>query len=460
MSLRLRLALCSALISVVVLGTAGWTFAHLVHGDVDAALSAGLQQRSALLAAAIRTSSGPIVLPQPQRAGILPPAESLIQVFSAHGTVLAEVPAGARPLLSPPQLAAASRHPVEFTAAVGPGGDPTKVLAVPVTRPGGQRVIAVVGASVGVTAHAVRSVQLAVAAVMGPGVLLTGLSAWLLAGAALRPVEQMRRRAAQISAADMGARLPVPGSGDEVAALARTLNELLGRLQGAVDQQRQLVADAGHELRTPLTVLRGELELALRHGQSCSELRTAVVAASREAERVVRLAEDLLLLARADQDSAMLLPRATDLPDLLRSVADMAQQQAASKPVSIMLRTEPMPPVVVDPDRVHQIVGNLLDNAVRFAPPMSTVDVHAYIEYASGGRVWIEVADSGPGFPPAFLPEAFERFRRADDARSRSEGGAGLGLSIVRSLARAHGGDATATNRPDGGAVVRVWLKG
>lgn len=457
MSLRLRLALWTALTTLVLVSSGGWLFAHLLHREVDQALSEGLAQRSALLGDAIETTSGAIHLPGPQRTGVLPPAEGLMQVLSTTGRVLAASPTLERPLLDPAQIRAASRHPIQFIAPLGLGADPTQVLAAPVTTASHVRVITVVGTSIGVTAHAVHTVQLGVVAAVGPLVLLSALGSWVLAGAALGPVERMRRRAEVISAEDIDARLPIPPT-REIAALARTFNELLGRLQGALVRERQLVADAGHELRTPLTALRGELELAMRPDRSRDDLRGAVKSAFGQTERIVRLAQDLLLLARSGQDPALLRRTSTDLPDLLEAELEATRARAAATCVSIVLRAQPVPPLAVDPDRIRQLVGNLLDNALRHAPASSVIDVGLRVDHGDCRRVWIDVADEGPGFPPDFLPEAFLRFHRADSARSRSNGGSGLGLAIVRALARAHGGDAVASNRPAGGAVVQVWL--
>jgi signal transduction histidine kinase len=265
----------------------------------------------------------------------------------------------------------------------------------------------------------------------------------------------MRRQSAEISAGDTGARLAVPGTHDEVAELASTMNALLERLQRALAQQRDFVADAGHELRTPLTVLRAELELAEAPGRSEGDLEAAIRRAADETDRLIRLAEDLLVLARADGGGPALRSASVRLDevvvDALEAVATRANEGR------VFLAGEGLSPARVDgdPDRLRQVVDNLLDNALRFAPAGSTVRARVSPEVT--GTI-VEVLDEGPGFPAAFLPHAFERFRRADPSRAEDQGGAGLGLAIVASLVHAHGGTVRAVNRAGGGACVRVEL--
>jgi signal transduction histidine kinase len=248
----------------------------------------------------------------------------------------------------------------------------------------------------------------------------------------------------------------VPSTRDEIAALGTTMNALLARLQEALQRERGFVADAGHELRTPLAILRAELELAARPGRSRDALAEAISHAGQETDRLIRLAEDLLLLARADNQQPFLRPEPLSLPALLGVAARRGGAGAADRAVTITVHSPADLIVEADPDRLRQAVDNLLDNAIRHAPRGSVVDVTA-----SSPRpevVTIEVADRGPGFPPEFLPHAFERFRRAEAARTRDGGGTGLGLSIVHAIAQAHGGHAVATNRPDGGAAVIIDL--
>jgi two-component system, OmpR family, sensor kinase len=233
------------------------------------------------------------------------------------------------------------------------------------------------------------------------------------------------------------------------------MNELLGLLQRALARQRAFVADASHELRTPLAVLRGELELASRPGRNREKLAAAVHSAATEAERLSRITSDLLLLARSDDDQLSLRLEQAELRPMLDRSAERAGPRLAASGLTCCVEAPPGLRARVDPDRIRQAVDNLLDNAVRFSPRGSLIVLAAQ---TSGPDLDIEVRDHGPGFPPGFLPSAFERFRRPDTGRSRDDGGAGLGLAIVQAIANAHGGVAVARNAPGGGAVVGLHL--
>ena len=291
------------------------------------------------------------------------------------------------------------------------------------------------------------------------GVVITlaaGLGAYRLARAALSPVERMRRQVAALSERDEAPGVAVPRTRDEIAALAETMNGLLARLNQALARQRALVADASHELRTPLAVLSGELELAARPGRSQAELQEAVARAADEAARLVRLTAQLLFLARADEDQAAPQRQRTDIAALLCRSAELAGLRGRDS-VTCDLHVPAGLAAQIDPDQVREAVDNLVGNALRYAPAGSAIGVSAA---ARDGALIIEVADRGPGFPPEFLPRAFERFARPDSGRARADGGAGLGLAIVQAIAQAHGGQATARNQSGGGAVVTVELPG
>jgi signal transduction histidine kinase len=235
------------------------------------------------------------------------------------------------------------------------------------------------------------------------------------------------------------------------------MNRLLSRLHGALARQRALVADASHELRTPFAVLSGELELAARPGRSRDELEAAVQRAGEEAARLARLTDQLLFLARSDEDRVPVRRERAAVGGLLDRSADRAAARAAAAGIRLEVDAPAGLEADVDPDRLGEAVDNLVDNALRLAPPGTVVVISAR---AVAGDLTIEVVDSGPGFPVDFLPRAFERFTRPDTSRSRSDGGAGLGLAIVSAIAHAHGGRATARNRPGGGAVVALELPG
>jgi two-component system OmpR family sensor kinase len=284
----------------------------------------------------------------------------------------------------------------------------------------------------------------------GPlALLLASLAGYLLTGAALRPVEAMRRRAAEISASDLDVRLP-PSGDDELGRLGKTLNEMLARIQAAVERERTFVSDASHELRTPLAMVRTELELIARDLPTGPELASAAQSAIEETDRLTRLAADLLLLTRADHGGAAL--RTSELPaaELLDAAARRALRRSPSPPAQVSVDDAEGLVVLADPDRAGQALDNMIENALRYA--RTSVELTACTR---DGVVELHVIDDGCGFPPEFLPHAWERFARADSGRT--DDGAGLGLAIVRMIAELHGGTAGAVNRP-GTDGADVWL--
>ncbi|MBI1758641.1 MAG: HAMP domain-containing protein [Actinobacteria bacterium] len=450
----MRLALLVAVVTSALVAGVAFVFYQQFQDGLIGSLDSALHLRADSLATRLDGESD-----ENARPTVITESEDVAQVLTADGRVLESSPAaGARPLLSAGQILRVESGPLATTVVLG--GQETRLVAVrsaPQGEDPSKSMIIVVGSTTSLVDAAEHRVRLA-ALVGGPlAAVLAGLGAWTLARAALRPVERMRRQADAIGGRDPSARLAVPNTHDEVAALAGTMNALLSRLQEALTRERGFVADAGHELRTPLTILRTELELAARPGRSREELTAAIAAAGEETDRLIRLAEDLLLLAKSDHSAASLRRVVMPVGDVVDPAVRAAGLRGAPRGVSVHVAGVVSTLIDVDPDRLRQALDNLLDNALRYSPDGAVVDV---VVAASGPTGWlsIEVRDQGPGFRPDFLPHAFERFRRGDPARARGDGGTGLGLAIVRSVARTHGGEATAANRAGGGAVLRVEL--
>lgn len=262
---------------------------------------------------------------------------------------------------------------------------------------------------------------------------------WLMTRRALRPVEGIRREMAAITAsADLARRVPEPDSHDEVARLARTTNETLAALEAAVERQRRFVADASHELRSPIASLRTQLEVGAAHPELLD-----VPGAVEDTVRLQNLAADLLLLARLD---------AGERPAEARvDLAALAREEAAGR-VRVSVDAEPAD-VSGSRGQLRRVLANLLDNAQRHAREAVTVTVRR-----EGGRAVVAVADDGDGVPEADRERVFERFVRLDAARSRDDGGAGLGLAIARDVAERHGGTLTVRGTPEGGALFELRL--
>lgn len=442
MPLRLRLAALFSLATAIALTAAGFAFVAQLRSDLYATLDTGLRAQMDATTQEL-TSDGRLPAFTPNDD------PTLIQRFD--GTTIQVSPAATGLTISPALRQAALRGPTFFTTDTT--DQRIRVLVSTAPMPGQQTVVAV-GTDTDISDDAIERVQAGLL-VGGPlGVLLVGIGAWLLADAALRPVERMRREANSISEHDPDRRLAVPATRDEIAALGATMNRLLDRLHTALERERRFVGDASHELRTPLAILRTELELAGRPGRSPAALASAIAEASQETDRLIRLTEDLLLLARADNHQTILRLASIRARELLTSALRRGPGRDHEPPIDIDCPDGLE--FVADPDRLLQILENLISNAIVHTPPNTPVRVAATRD--EDGHVSIEVLDDGPGMPPDFQPRAFDRFHRAEHARSRETGGTGLGLSIVRAIAEAHGGTAEIVNRPEGGACASVKL--
>jgi len=449
MPIRLRLAAAFAVIAAAAFALGSWAFASGLSSAqlrlIDSQLTVQLTQAARYLPSG--SATGRATAPY-----LSPSGDYVIQLVDPGGHIRGRSQdAGAAPLITAGQLAQARHGRISVTNTADEEG--TRIAAAPLDGHPGW--VAVAGESLETYDSTQSQVTRELAVGGAAFVAVAGLGAYGLARAALSPVERLRRQVAAISGPGQTASLEVPSTRDEIAALAGTMNDLLSRLQQALARQRTFTADASHELRTPLAVLRGELELATRPGRTREDLAVAVRHAAAEAERLTRLTDDLLLLARDDEDRLGLRRTPTDIGALLAASAQLAASRLAEAGVTCRVDAQPGTCASIDADRIRRAVDNLVDNALRFAPGGSVIVLAAR---ADGGDLGIEVRDSGPGFPAGFLPHAFERFRRPDSGRSRDDGGAGLGLAIVRAIVAAHGGSVTAGNRPGGGAVVRLRL--
>ncbi len=432
--IRVRLTLAFAVVMAAVLAGMG----SFVYVRVGGALITSVDQSLNLQAreAVSHASEGKHLVDPDATGGV-----TLAEFVTPTGAVTSSTPANLPLLLSQQQILRIAGGRAMRGSIERPNGD-WRYLAV--RAPGG---VVIVARSLEPREESLHRLFRELLFASPLALLLAALGGYGLAAAALRPVEAMRRRAAAVSATTPG-RLPVPSSRDEISRLATTLNEMLARLEAAFEHERQFVANASHELRTPLAMLRTELELALRRPRTHDELHDAVQSAAQETNRLSQLAEDLLLIARADQGALPLRTEPVGVGELLSIVTERFARRAQELGQEIDARPTSAS-VAADPARVEQALANLVDNAL--AHGAGPVDLFAV---ERDDVVELHVADAGPGFPAGFIERAFDRFSRADEARTT--GGSGLGLSIVALIAQAHGGSVGAANRPDGGADV--WL--
>jgi len=272
----------------------------------------------------------------------------------------------------------------------------------------------------------------------------------------LRPVEEIRQKAAQITSRNLSERLPVVHTGDELERLATDLNRMIARLEESFQQINRFSADASHELRTPLTVLQGELEAIAQKGHNLPEdVRDTIGSALEETQRLAKIVENLLAISRLEAGEARVQPVRLDFAELARTTADQMKLLAEEKRISLTSDGSEPVEVEADPSRLKQVVVNLLDNAIKYTPEGGNVSISVT---RRDHRAILEVADTGLGISANDLPHIFDRFYRADKARSRQMGGTGLGLSIVRSICQAHGGQVTVNSAEGRGSRFRVEL--
>ena len=432
--IRIKVTTAFAIALAIVLAGIG-SFLYLqFRAGLDRSIDQGLRTRAGDVTALVQQADSGLT--QSGDSPLTARGESFAQILTSSGRIFDSTPLiKAAPLLDPAQVSRALHGSVILP--IGPRGritQPARLLATPVHAQGRQLVV-VVGVSLGERTDALR--ELAGLLLIGGAAALVLVSAvgYLAVAGALRPIESMRARASEISGGTPDERLPVPPARDEVARLGTTLNSMLGRLETAFARERRFVSDASHELRTPLGILKTELELALRGSHSEIELRDSIRSAAAETDRVVALAEDLLVIARADEGRLPVRRADIDVSSMIDGVRQRFERRAADQQRPLLIEAPAHHRVFADRLRLEQALGNMVDNALRHGDGPITIKV-----IPTRSATELHVTDSGPGMSTEFVPVAFERFTRED--RGRGHGGSGLGLAIVQAIAVAHDGQA------------------
>lgn len=433
MGVRARITLAAASVVAVALALGAVGFQLVLRASLLQGLDAAAEQDAAALAAQVEERGA-------DSLGELDD-ERLVQVIDGSGAV----------------VAASEEAPGSPVAARGDDGatitvdDEAYVVAVEdADRDAGGDFAVIVGRSTESVEETLATVARLLAVSVPLLVGLVALTTWLVVSRALAPVERMRRQVDAVTAATLGERLDEPSTDDEIARLARTLNGMLARLDSAQRTQRRFISDASHELKSPLATLRQYAEVARAHPERVTEqeLREVVL---EEGGRLERLVQGMLVLARADEGALRPEPVDVDLDDLLLDEARRVRGTGLEVDTSGVRATR----IRGDAGLLAQLVRNLVDNAARHARAGIAVAVSSD---GRGAAASLTVDDDGDGIPPAERDRVFERFVRLDDARARDTGGGGLGLSIVREIAHAHGGEVLAEDAPSGGARLRVEL--
>ncbi len=441
LSLRTRLILLGTAGLAVGLAVGGLVLVTVLESTLERTVDSAATRTAQDVAALIEAGR----LPDPIPAG----GTTVVQVVDTEGRVRAASAGGDRlvPALDPAELRTALDGDIGYLPGFRFGVDGVVRVVAVQAGAASERQTVVVATPAADVAESVQVVRTGL--LVGFGLLLVVLAglAWRIVGATLRPVEALRLGAEEITGTGTAGGLPVPDSGDEIAALARTLNRMLERLAQASSRQRAFVADAAHELRSPLASLRTQIEVQQATGDRDTSDLLAEVA------RMGRLVDDLLLLARLDE-AAPARRRVVDLAELAREVA--ARYADARVPVRVGTAAAS---VTADPDALGRALANLLDNAVRYAATGVALDVGPEVPpgrpgaagaagAAEAAAVLITVTDDGPGIPATERDRVFDRFTRLADARDRDSGGSGLGLAIVRELVTAQGGTVALAGPP------------
>jgi heavy metal sensor kinase len=349
------------------------------------------------------------------------------ELISGNSPYFAGVPAG-----SSVAAAARDRRPVRQTLDA-PGSD-VRVLSSPVVRDGEVVAVLQAGQSTDDVEETLRSLLAILAFSLPAALVLAGLGGWWLSSRALSPIDRMTSEARQISGGgDLSRRLDLDLPDDEVGRLARTFDAMLARLDAAFERQRRFTADASHELRTPLTAMRGQIDVALERPRSADDYRRVLATVNDQVDRLMRLVESLLVLARADAGMLAVQREPVDIAEIANAVAEQLRPLAGAKGIDVTVEAGDASIVAGDEHLLLQLLLNLADNAVKYTDAGSVT-----IGWRAGPPIEVFVRDTGRGIPPEHRVRVFERFYRVDDARA--EPGAGLGLSISRWIVEVHGG--------------------
>jgi signal transduction histidine kinase len=443
LGVRLRSALAAAVVVAIASLLAGAVLLVTARSILLDNISTTANDRAAQIAAGLKTGSDLTTLLRPSARD-----RTVVQVIDGAGQVVgrSDALAGQGPI-SPMRPAPGGHDNQERRLPGDLGDEPFWIVAEGVTTPSGDRTV-LVAESLDTIDDAVYAVIVALLLGLPLLTVATGCAAFLFVGRTLRPVEAMRRQAASITSRNLHERLPVPAADDEIAALASTMNTMLDRIEASSAAQRRFVGDASHELRSPLATVQANADLLEAASLPSSPARS-VGRIRTESARMARLVEDLLLLARVDNDELRLRRQDVDLDDL----AYMERERLAEIRPELAVRAAVEPVRVTgDADALLRVVRNLVDNAARHAAHCLTISVGSRDGWAS-----IVIGNDGPPIPAADRSRIFDRFVRLDDSRSRTGGGTGLGLSIARDIVQAHGGTLTVDDLAEG-AAMRIRL--
>jgi heavy metal sensor kinase len=459
-SLRLRLtAWYLALFSLLFVLFGVFLYGMLssaLRDRLDESLRSEIETAAGMFADELEEAKGDVPTAAAETASGMRVRDTLVAVVADGVLLAASDPSRLRETGS---IAGLVSHPpdagqVEELPRYGPSGARAMVRRVPVAA-GGREVLVIALAPLDPILAELRVVRRVIFIALPLLLGIAGLGGYWLTTRGLAPLNWMASQARDIGGASLHRRLEIGAAASELTVLSASFNELLARLDQSFETMRRFVADASHELRTPLSVIRGEADVALARDRSAASYRESLAIVLDESRRLSRLVDDLLNLARADSGHARLQLQDFYLNDLLAECCRSAQAMAGARRIELECRCAADAPFRGDEELLRRLVMNLLDNAIRYTPPGGKIVATLEME---SSEVRIGISDTGPGIPPEAAPHIFERFYRADEARSRQDGGFGLGLSIVKWVAEAHHGAVEFASQPGAGSAFTVTL--
>ena len=384
---------------------------------------------------------------------------SYVQVLNAEGTITCTTPNLDRfrlPLNKEALLHAARGEPY-FESIDSLDTHAVRVLTFPILEQGKIFELIQVGEDLGAADDTVRHFRTTLLTFSPLLFLGLAMGGWFLAGRTLAPVLRLTQMMQKITVENLGERLPVSRTGDELAHLTENFNVMLGRLSDSVERIRQFSGDASHELRTPLAILKGETEVALRWAKDPEELRSTLASNLEEIDRMGRIIDDLLSLAKSDSGEMKLTITEFSLSDMLQDLYLSGRTLGETKDIQVHLHLQVEQEITIRGDQllIHRMLLNLLSNGIKYTLSGGHVDISLRLD---NGHAVIAFRDSGIGIDPRHLPHIFERFYRVDESRNRAIGGTGLGLAIVKAIAEAHRGRIDVVSTREVGSTFTVTL--
>jgi len=427
------------------------SLAYAQRSDIDS----GLAAQAAVVSSGIEDLNGIVALPTDEVSSEVASGIAVESAIVGSTGVLTQTPGqpiGTSALLA--LAATARRGGPTWTDVIDARGTPRRAFADPLNGdPSGA--VLVISRPVGELDAALRRTAVLLAGSSLALIAAGGALSYWLAGRVLRPVRTIAAVARSLGGRDLHRRVTVVVPDDELGELVDTFNEMLERLEASFESLRRFTADASHELRAPLALLQSELDVALTRDRTGPEYRRTLTTIRDEVDHLTRLADQLLVLARADAGSLLPRPETLDVVDLLHEAAARWQAAARRREVRIEVAVPDAGTLRAEPALIRRVIDNLVDNAIRYAPPLSVVNLAATAE---AGGWWISVRDHGAGIAPEHRPLLFKRFVRPDTARTREQGGAGLGLALSAGVVAAHGGRIELVSDGAPGALFRFFI--